>query len=90
LIADLAIRLYKSDYGRLPGSLAELKPGYVDHLPMDPFDGGSIKFQRRSEGYILYCGTTERDEIVVDGEWRVALPLLERDVEGESNLAEGT
>ncbi len=52
----LAIRLFESDRGHRPKTLAELVPEYLDAVPRDPFAEGdvAIRYLPRDESPILY------------------------------------
>ncbi len=50
--------------GRLPKSLEELVPTYVDAVPADPFDGQSMRFARTDKGIVIYSIS---DDLVDDG-----------------------
>ena len=38
----------------MPDKLEELVPRYLEQVPIDPFDGQSIRYQRTPPGYLLY------------------------------------
>lgn len=44
--AHLALRAYFADHGELPASLEALVPRYLDALPVDPFDGKTLRYSR--------------------------------------------
>jgi len=50
----LAIERYRLGVGKVPDTLAELVPAYLDAVPMDPFDGEEIRYRRLEEGYVAY------------------------------------
>ncbi|MEX0886174.1 MAG: hypothetical protein WD009_07015 [Phycisphaeraceae bacterium] len=51
----MAVERYRVDHGALPGSLAELVPGYIDAVPVDAFDGAALRYAVRDEGgYVIY------------------------------------
>lgn len=50
--ALIAIKAYKSDYGQYPISLDELVPDYLSSVPLDYFDGSSLRYSKENE--ILY------------------------------------
>ncbi len=50
----LAIERYERAHGALPEALDALTPGYLDAIPIDPFDGQPIRYQVRDNGYLLY------------------------------------
>ena len=60
----LLVEKYRLDNGgRLPSGLEELVPDYVDTLPVDPYDGGYIKYKKTEDGYIVYSiGDDQKDD----------------------------
>ncbi|MCK4891603.1 MAG: hypothetical protein KAS78_02955 [Candidatus Pacebacteria bacterium] len=50
--AIIAIKAYKNDNGDYPSSLDELVPRYISSVPLDYFDGNSLKYSKEDE--ILY------------------------------------
>jgi len=52
--AALAVERYRLATGKVPEQLAELVPQYLDHVPIDPFDGQPIRYRRTNPGYFLY------------------------------------
>jgi hypothetical protein len=42
--ALLGLRAHQLERGRLPDSLAELVPDYLDEVPRDPFDGAQLRY----------------------------------------------
>ncbi|MEN6578457.1 MAG: hypothetical protein ABFD90_19080 [Phycisphaerales bacterium] len=67
----LAIELYRLATGDVPGQLANLVPGYLEQVPLDPFDGASIRYRRTEPGYTLWSvmedgrdnGRKEKDRV---------------------------
>jgi hypothetical protein len=58
----LAIERSRLPTDELPTSLEELVPRYLAQVPIDPFDGRPIRYQRRQTGYLLYSvGTDGQD-----------------------------
>jgi len=56
----LALKAYTVEKGELPSSLEALVPDYLKALPIDPFDGGPLKYSRQKR--VLYCvGRDGRD-----------------------------
>lgn len=50
-----AIERYRlANDNKLPGGLTELVPGYLEKVPVDPFDQKPIKYIKQGKGYILY------------------------------------
>jgi hypothetical protein len=54
LIADLAIRLYQDEHGRLPDSLEQLVPEFLAAVPIDTFSGKPIIYRKTDEGWLIY------------------------------------
>jgi hypothetical protein len=75
-----ALKAFKQDHSRLPQSLAELVPEYIDSIPADPFDGKPIRYS--VEKKIIYSvgkdlmdsGGSEKTE----ERWQSSDPILLR------------
>ena len=52
--AILAAERFRLDTGRLPKSLEELVPTYLDTLPVDPFTATPLRFAVTEEGIVIY------------------------------------
>jgi hypothetical protein len=52
--AGLAIERYRLAAGKLPESLAELIPTYLDAVPKDPFDGKDLRYKKLETGFVVY------------------------------------
>lgn len=50
----LAIERYRLATGSIPRDLESLVPDYLDHVPLDPYDGRPIRYQPTASGYRLY------------------------------------
>ncbi|MCP4707863.1 MAG: hypothetical protein GY869_04495 [Planctomycetes bacterium] len=51
----LAIERYRLDHSdQIPDSLTELVPDYLNAIPIDPYDGLSIKYKKTSSGYTIF------------------------------------
>lgn len=50
----LALAVYRLDHNRYPKQLSELKPKYLNQLPLDRCDGRPMKYRRAMRGYLLY------------------------------------
>ncbi|MEI6217645.1 MAG: hypothetical protein WCP86_01975 [bacterium] len=48
----LSLRSYEIDHGRIPDSLSDLVPDYIDSVPADPYDGKPMRYA--PEKRILY------------------------------------
>jgi hypothetical protein len=56
LCADtaLAVEGYRLAKGRLPDTLQELVPDFLERIALDPFDGQPLRYRRRNAGYVVY------------------------------------
>lgn len=55
LTVKLALRAYELERGRLPLTLSELAPTYMESVPNDMFTNGSkLRYRRQGERYLLY------------------------------------
>jgi hypothetical protein len=50
----LAIERYRLATGKLPDTLAELVPTYLDAVPKDPFDGKELRYKKLEPGFVVY------------------------------------
>jgi hypothetical protein len=41
--------------GRLPDSLADLVPAFLDAVPKDPFDAQPVRYRNLPRGFLVYC-----------------------------------
>jgi hypothetical protein len=65
----LAVERYRLAEGRLPQSLANLVPAYLEAVPVDPFNGQEMGYRVRKTGFVVYSvgedlsndGGAERD-----------------------------
>jgi hypothetical protein len=48
--------------GRIPERLEELIPAYLTTIPLDPFDGGTLKYRRLEPGYVIYSVGRDRQD----------------------------
>lgn len=61
----MAISAFRHEHHRLPGTLDELVPDFIDELPRDAFDGGPMKYRVAEGGaaFKLYqVGHDEKDD----------------------------
>lgn len=66
----LAVERYRLAEGRLPQSLDDLVPAYIEAVPTDPFDGQDMRYRTLDAGFVVYSvgedltddGGTERDK----------------------------
>ncbi len=52
--AALAVERYRLGRGRLPETLGELAPEYLDRVPEDPYDGESLRYTKLERGFVVY------------------------------------
>jgi hypothetical protein len=50
----IAIERYRRRDGRLPERLEQLRPDFLTHLPIDPFDGQALRYLVQPDHYVLY------------------------------------
>lgn len=50
----LAVQRYRLATGRLPDTLTEILPEYLDSVPVDPFDGGEMRYKKLEVGFVVY------------------------------------
>ena len=59
----LALERFRLANQRLPDSLAELVPRFLEEFPADPFDGAPLRYRRLPKGYVVYSiGRDGRDD----------------------------
>jgi hypothetical protein len=54
LIAELALRCAKVEHGRVPATLKELVPPYLQRVPLDPFTGRPLIYRPQATNWLLY------------------------------------
>jgi hypothetical protein len=50
----LAIERYRLATGKLPDSLADLTPTFLDAVVKDPFDGKELRYKKLETGFVVY------------------------------------
>jgi len=50
----LSVERFRLARGHLPDRLDDLVPGFLQSVPLDPFDGQGLRYQRREAGYVVY------------------------------------
>ncbi|MBC8352422.1 MAG: hypothetical protein H8E66_10570 [Planctomycetes bacterium] len=69
---SLAIEMYRRVNGKLPQTLAELVPEFMDIVPIDPMDGDPLRYVVNDDGYMLYSvGRNQVDDGGVMGDERL-------------------
>jgi len=61
-LAAAALELYRRDHGDWPASLRELTPQYLPAVPLDRYDGKSIKYRLVNGQPVLYSIGVDRDD----------------------------
>jgi hypothetical protein len=60
--AAIAVERFRMANGRLPGSLDELTPKWLDTVPADPFDDQPIRYKKLAKGFVTYSvGPDQKD-----------------------------
>lgn len=62
--------------GRLPDSLADLAPGFLPSIPLDPFDEKPLRYKKSEHGYMVY---SIGPDLVDDGGKKRTYPTKESD-----------
>jgi hypothetical protein len=50
----LAVERYRLANGKIPVSLTELVPAYLESVPKDPFDGNELRYKKLENGFVVY------------------------------------
>jgi hypothetical protein len=62
-LAGVAAERYRRERGDWPAALADLVPGYLPAVPLDPFDGEPLRYRRTAGGAVIYSfGEDGRDD----------------------------
>lgn len=62
-LVAVAIERFRRDQNRLPTTLPELVPTYLNGIPADPFTGGPLLFQATAGAYTIYSvGPNKNDD----------------------------
>jgi hypothetical protein len=60
--AGIAVERFRMANGRLPDSLDELTPRFLDTVPADPFDDRPIRYKKLAKGFVTYSiGPDQKD-----------------------------
>jgi hypothetical protein len=63
-VVMLAIERFRREQGKLPSTLGDLVPRYLDEVPGDPFDDQPLRFLRDGDRYTIYSvGTDLNDDL---------------------------
>ncbi len=59
----LAVERYRLATGKLPDTLEDLVPTYLDTVPIDPFNGISLRYGKLERGFVVYSvGVDGKDD----------------------------
>ncbi|MBN1974379.1 MAG: hypothetical protein JW787_12120 [Sedimentisphaerales bacterium] len=53
-LAALAIQRYRLKNNKLPDSLSNLVPEYLDSVPSDPFNGKELRYKKLDSGFVVH------------------------------------
>jgi hypothetical protein len=53
-VVMLAVERYRRTNNHWPNALTDLIPTYLANIPLDPFDGASLRYRRLEDGVVLY------------------------------------
>jgi hypothetical protein len=54
-LAAVALEQFRAAHDNgYPAALSELTPAYLDAVPLDPFDGQPLRYEKKNVGYVLY------------------------------------
>lgn len=64
VVTAMALKRFQLKHGKLPGTLNELAPEFFPSVPIDPYDGKSLRYHPNPDGtYLLYSvGEDGRDD----------------------------
>lgn len=54
-IISLGLRRYRLKHKKLPATLDELVPDFLDAVPIDPYDGQPVRYLSQADSALLYC-----------------------------------
>lgn len=52
--AALAVQRYRLKNGKLPDSLSNFVPEFLETIPLDPFDGKELRYKKLDSGFVTY------------------------------------
>src|SRR5262249_4671995 len=53
-LTALAVERFRLREGRWPENLSALAPGYLQAVPLDPYDGQPLRYRQLSTGVVIY------------------------------------
>jgi hypothetical protein len=57
--AAISVQRYRIKNGKLPDSLGNLVPEYLESVPSDPFDGKELRYKKLDSGFVVYSINTD-------------------------------
>jgi hypothetical protein len=76
-IIAAALALHRFEEGSYPDNLEQLVPEIIKELPIDLYSGRQFIYQRKVDGYLLYCVNDDGEDNqgtdfggkIIKGEW---------------------
>jgi hypothetical protein len=62
LLTDLALRVYRLEYGEDPPDLATLVPSILKSVPVDPYSGKPLRYVKRGKEGVVFSVGPDRDD----------------------------
>lgn len=75
----LACRIYKEEKGVYPEGLADLAPGILESIPVDPFTGKPFIYRIEESGLIIYSIGNNLKDDQGRGTWTIDRLVMEKD-----------
>jgi hypothetical protein len=73
-VTSIAIERYRKANGKVPGSLDELVPNFIDAIPVDPYTGGPLHYVHDEKGYTVYGNGSNR----IDDGGKIISPVADK------------
>jgi hypothetical protein len=73
-VTFIAIERYRKANGKVPGSLNELVPNFIDAIPVDPRTGGPLHYVHDEKGYTVYGNGPNR----IDDGGEITSPVADK------------
>ncbi len=61
-VTAIAIERFRLAHDRLPETLAELVPGFIEDVPLDPMDKNSLRYQAEADNFTLWSIAWDRQD----------------------------
>ena len=75
----MACKLFKNLNGDFTEELAELSPGILEKIPVDPFTGQSFVYKKQNSGFIVYSIGSNLKDDKGRGTWEITSLVMEKD-----------